>query len=167
MNSEQGDNITITKEKIKQLYHSFRDGRELSDSWQEEDHTDLSKEAWLALSFEHSRALNEAYSQNVFFINTILKPILSGSVQLSDELYDCLYDWNRDMYLENYDDPDTIYQVSSFLIPHYEQTGNLDYLLFCYQAAGYGALELSRTGDKKTGKESVRLFEHKIGRAHV
>ena len=62
-------------------------------------------------------------------------------------------------YGENYDDPYTLWDLSSCLLEHYLCCGRLDYIIFSYQLKAYAALEMSRTGDKAAGKASVDLYK--------
>ena len=152
--------LHITGAQIADLFHSFREGRELYAKCSQSDYEQVTKEEWLTLRKSQNQQLSECYEKNAELIRQIWEPIIRNPEQVSDDLYDCLCDWLQDMYEEDYDDPYTLYEVASLLIKHYEscETENLDRLIFSLRACAFGALEMSRTDDHRRGRESVRLF---------
>lgn len=157
--------LHITQEQIAALFRSFREGSELFAKYSQSDYEKVTKDEWLALRKSQNRQLSACYEKNAKLVREVWNPIIQNADQISDELYDCICDWLKDMYRENYDDPYTLYEISSVLLKHYEKCakGNLDRVIFCLKACAFGSLEMSRTADRKRGRESVRLFRRIIG----
>lgn len=157
--------LHITKAQIADLFHSFREGRELFEKCSQSDYEQVTKDEWLALRKSQNKQLSACYEKNAKLVREVWNPIKQNPDLISDELYDCLCDWLQDMYEENYDDPYTLYEIASFLLKHYEncEKENFDRFIFSLKACAFGELDMSRTADHKRGRESVRLFRRIIG----
>lgn len=157
--SELTETYSITQENIEEFFQCLQAGKELADAWAKSLEHLWSMDEWLQRLTKHNKKLSLQYNRHSVLTTQVLQPLLTGKIILSDELYDFVYQKMRHMYVENYDDPFTLWQISNLLISHYEEKKGVEHLMFCYQAAGYAGLEISRTSDHEKGTASVTLFK--------
>lgn len=120
----------------------------------------MPQEEWINLFKRRAVKYSQLYSKNNKNIAQ-LKDYFSDSY-VPEAAYDSLYYWTRHLLFRNVNDI-FFYEmlVDDILLPHYEETQDVEHLVLCYLCSGMAQFQISRMGDKDAEMRS-ELFFHKL-----
>ena len=119
----------------------------------------LSHEEWISMFKRRALHYSELYQKNTTKMAQV-KEYFSGN-NVPEAAYDSLYYWTRHLFFRNTNDFFMYEQMMDILLPHYEETQDIEHLVFCYLCSGMYNFQCSRMGDKDSEMRS-ELFFHKI-----
>lgn len=119
----------------------------------------LSHSEWIDMFKRRAMAYSQIYSKNNRSIASV-KDYFNDE-NIPEAAYDSLYYWTRHLFFRNANDMFFIEQLMNILLPHYEETQDIEHLIFCYLCTGMYNFQCSRMGDKESELRS-ELYFHKI-----
>lgn len=140
-----------------EVFHQLQKHRTAQDLWNEQLYKQSGPEEWLEVFRIRARGLANACEESRVFLQQ-LKDCFEQGTEADDARYDTLWDCTKDMYEQDYEDPFLLELFCGWMLPHYEKKQDLDRLTFLHLWMGYAKLEISRTGDAQTGKDSVEEY---------
>lgn len=140
---------------FKQLSYTFDKANLYNDSI----FYDLSHKEWIDMFERRAASFAQFYDENNNAIDQ-LKTYFSRN-HVPDAAYDSLYFYTRSMYHHNASDIFLYEELIDFLIPHYEETHDIEHLVFCYMCAGLCHFQCARMGDREAALRSEIAY-HKV-----
>lgn len=119
----------------------------------------LSHSEWINMFKRRAMTYSQLYTKNNRAI-AFLKDYFTDD-NIPEAAYDSLYYWTRHLFFRNINDMFFFEQLTSILLPHYEEKQDIEHLVFCYLCAGMYNFQCSRMGDKESELRS-ELYFHKI-----
>ncbi len=119
----------------------------------------LSHSEWIEMFKRRAQTYSQIYTKNNRAIASV-KDYFSDE-DIPEAAYDSLYYWTRHLFFRNANDMFFFEQLMDILLPHYEETQDIEHLVFCYLCTGMYNYQCSRMGDKESEMRS-ELYFHKI-----
>ena len=117
----------------------------------------MPQDDWVDLFKRRAVKYSQLYSKNNKNIAQ-LKDYFSD-IYVPEAAYDSLYYWTRHLLFRNVNDI-FFYEmlVDDILLPHYEETQDIEHLVLCYLCSGMAQFQISRMGDKDAEMRSELYF---------
>lgn len=119
----------------------------------------LSHSEWINMFKRRASAHSQLFSKNNIVIASVKDYFTDENIP--EAAYDSLYYWTRHLFFRNVNDMFFFEQLMDILLPHYEETQDIEHLVFCYLCSGMYNFQCSRMGDKESEMRS-ELYFHKI-----
>lgn len=119
----------------------------------------LSHSEWIDMFKRRAMAYSQMYTKNNRAIASVKDYFTDDDIP--EAAYDSLYYWTRHLFFRNANDMFFFEQLMDILLPHYEETQDIEHLVFCYLCTGMYNYQCSRMGDKESKMRS-ELYFHKI-----
>ena len=119
----------------------------------------MQQEDWIDMFKRRAVKYSELYGKNNANLS-IVKDFFADR-DVPEAAYDSLYYWTRHLVFRNTNDMFLYETLLDILMPHYEDTQDIEHLMFCYLCSGMTNYQFSRMGDKEAKMRS-ELYFHKM-----
>lgn len=142
-----------------QIFKQISDSYTKSNTYNDSIFFDLTHSEWTNMFGRRASTYAKFYEDNNKAIDQ-LKDYFSRD-DVPEAAYDSLYFYTRVMYHHYIYDVFLFEDLINILLPHYEETHDVEHLIFCYICAGMYHFQCARMGDREAALRSEIAY-HKV-----
>lgn len=147
----------INKKILNDFSKKYHFNNELSREWSEKIFDVSDKNTWLSILKARSEMMYKIYNRNESMIRNILQP-LKNAGGFSAAEYQILYQWLKDLYQEQENDPFLLQDFLEIVIPYYEMHNDINKLIFLYYYKAEILMNFAFAGAKNAYRTSFQFF---------